>query len=214
MVDILKKCLLFRDIDIEKLTIPHQILNLQPHTYIENKLLNERYIGILLEGEVLVKNCFIDGNSITIKSILPADMFGICNLFFDEDIPSVLETRSYTKVFCIKQSDMLNLFKLNEKLLSNYTYICNKKIIFLNKKIQFYNIKSPLKKLAYYILSNSKNGKVNNYFNKTQLADFLGVSRASLYREISTLKSLNCIDLNNNSFIVLDISKLKMTLLD
>lgn len=194
MNTILKDCLLFKDITLTTLNFDYKILNLDKNEQIQHKVNDESFIGIIIEGEISVNKVFVDGKTIKINSLFPGDLFGICNLFYDEEMPSILTTKSQSKILCISKKIILSLFKQNEKILENYSFICNKKIFFLNKKIEFYNMSSTEKKVIHYILSSAKNNILYINFNKSELANLLSISRASLYRELNKLKALKYIE--------------------
>lgn len=211
MKNILENCLLFKNVCLEEINIKYKILEFHKNENIENILDKNKFVGIILNGEISVNKLFIDGRNIKITSLYPSDLFGICNLFCDENMPSILTSKSKTRVLCIDKNEMLSLFSKNEILFHNYSFICNKKILFLNEKIEFYNISSAQKKFIYYILKNCKNNIVYNTFKKCELADFLSISRSSLYREINKLIDLKYISIDKNNIKILqrqDLTKL------
>ena len=86
------------------------------------------------------------------------------------------------------------------------------KVIVLNNKIKSISLKNIKQKVADYILQEYKSQKqliVNLKMNKEEIANFIGIPRPSLSRELIKLRKEKIIDFDRNNITILDIDKLE-----
>ncbi len=85
----------------------------------------------------------------------------------------------------------------------------------LNYKLELLTLKGMREKLASYLLKASLENGSNTFqipLNRTELADFLNVSRTSMCRELTRMKNDGLIDLYGRSFKILDKERLAQCL--
>ena len=81
----------------------------------------------------------------------------------------------------------------------------------LNWKLELLTLKGMREKLASYLLKTSLEKGSNTFqipLNRTELADFLNVSRTSMCRELTRMKNEGLIDLYGRSFKILNKERL------
>ena len=86
------------------------------------------------------------------------------------------------------------------------------KVIVLNNKIKSISLKNIKQKVVDYILQEYKSQKqliVNLKMNKEEIANFIGIPRPSLSRELIKLRKEKIIDFDRNNITILDIDKLE-----
>ena len=112
----------------------------------------------------------------------------------------------------LNKGDIIKLFSLNDIILENFLILLSDKVIVLNNKIKSISLKNIKQKVADYILQEYKSQKqliVNLKMNKEEIANFIGIPRPSLSRELIKLRKEKIIDFDRNNITILDIDKLE-----
>lgn len=163
-------------------------------------------IGVLLDGKIIAMKYLVSGKAMFLREFSSGDIFGLGSVFREKDTKlSYMEAIQKSKVVYINERELMNLFKY-EKILKNYLKFVNLKIKYLNHKIEILSQTSIKDKILMYIydqwLLQNKKKIVRFSINKNALADFLGISRASLYRVMIELEESGVLKLHKN-YIVL-----------
>lgn len=164
------------------------------------------YLFILEEGSVVVENISENGNrSIVNRFSKPGTVFGEVYLYLPErsydyscvcDVDSII--LAIPKTALVMSGDN---FK-NSKVINNMLLILSEKAFYLNQKLLIQSGKTLREKLSRFFLSNSKESSLELEFNREELADFLGVTRPSISREIMNMKRDGLIDVVGNKVIL------------
>lgn len=175
-----------------------------------NRCLGEKAIGIVRQGEISVTSVTADGRELAMKTLYPGDVFGICTIFTEADMPNDLACQCFTIVYYITKSELLKLFGREPQLMMHFMKIYNQKILFLQKKIEMLNTSSVKVRLADYLIAHANSrGEVFLTAGKTGLCSCLGVSRASLYRELDKFRLAQALDYTENKITIKDLSQLR-----
>lgn len=164
------------------------------------------YLFILEQGSVVVENISENGNrSIVNRFSKPGTVFGEVYLYLPErpyDYSCVCDVDS-TILSIPKTAFVMNddNFK-NSKVVNNMLLILSQKAFYLNQKLLIQSGKTLREKLSRFFLSNSKESSLELEFNREELADFLGVTRPSISREIMNMKRDGLIDVVGNKVIL------------
>jgi CRP-like cAMP-binding protein len=89
--------------------------------------------------------------------------------------------------------------------------VLGEKNLSLNRKLELLVLKGMREKLASFLLNESKERGSNMFqilHNRTELADFLNVSRTSMCRELARMKDEGLIDFYANSFKLINKEEL------
>lgn len=164
------------------------------------------YLFILEQGSVVVENISENGNrSIVNRFSKPGTVFGEVYLYLPErsydyscvcDVDSTIH--AIPKTALVMSGDN---FK-NSKVVNNMLLILSQKAFYLNQKLLIQSGKTLREKLSRFFLSNSKESSLELEFNREELADFLGVTRPSISREIMNMKRDGLIDVVGNKVIL------------
>ena len=87
----------------------------------------------------------------------------------------------------------------------------------LNNKIKSISLKNVRQKVVDYILQEyivQKQLVISLKMNKEEIANFIGIPRPSLSRELSKLRNEEIIKFDRNTITILDIEKLEEILFD
>lgn len=164
------------------------------------------YLFILEEGSVVVENISKNGNrSIVNRFSKSGTVFGEVYLYLPErsyDYSCVCDVDS--TILAIPKTALVmsgDNFK-NSKVINNMLLILSQKAFYLNQKLLIQSGKTLREKLSRFFLSISKESSLELEFNREELADFFGVTRPSISREIMNMKREGLIDVVGNKVIL------------
>ncbi len=167
-------------------------------------------IGIVLEGEVIITKNDFWGNRLILNKLGKGNIFGEV-LAFSNVLSSSINVESINEcsILFLDISDFYKDENANSSKYSKFIYnlfqILLKKNLFLREKLEHVTQKTLRDKIISYLSSkaveeNSNSFKLN--LNRQELADYLGVDRAALSRELSNLKKEGILNYDKNNFIL------------
>ena len=115
--------------------------------------------------------------------------FGICNIFVAEEMPTVLTAKTACLVAYIPKERFADRLSSDSVLMYRYVRLCNEKMIYLADKLRLMSIPGCEARLAYWLSKTSAGrSRIKINLRKDELARWLGMSRASLFRAITGLE--------------------------
>ena len=170
-----------------------------PKTIIDNKS-----IIIIVNGYIQVIRNTIEGNDIIIDELEENDVYG-SSLSYVKSSEYKMIAKEDSKVIVIDEDILINFddtsklyyFQFIKKLFKILAEIMREK----NERINIITKKSIRDKLLeYFTILRKKNNSVNIYlpYSYGSLADYLGVNRSALMREIKNLKEEGFIESKGN----------------
>ena len=118
-------------------------------------------------------------------------------------------------IYCREECRLLHIKKEGvSDLLKEYNFVLKfiKSMSFnaqgMNQKISIYTQKNLRENIKDYLLNLQKSQKTNTVIlpvSKKQLADYFGVQRPSLFRELKRMKDDGMIEVNNREIIIKDL---------
>lgn len=223
--NILKKSILFENIseeeinDIVKIS-KSEVISIRKDEYLFYQEENSKYLFILLDGIVQIERVDSNGKRMIMNRFDEiGTMFAEVYIYFSDKIYdySCVAIKN-AKVFAIPKEFFLNIDdltqKYNYKLTQNMLKILSRKAFFLNQKVLILSSFTLRQKIASYLLqrvreSGLKNESLNLIFKREELADFIGTTRPSLSREMLLMQDDGIIELDKNTFKVIDLEKLQ-----
>ena len=169
---------------------------------IMNYLGNTSTIGIITKGKAeLIRNDY-NGNRTIIETLTEDDIFG--EVFSSYNINELsIKASEETEVLFIDYYHITKRCKkacpYHSKLVENTLNILSEKIVNINERIEILAKRTIREKLLAYfdIISKKRLSKTFTIpFTYTDLADYLGVDRSAMQREIKNLKEDNLITTN------------------
>lgn len=140
-----------------------------------------------------------------LKTIRPHELFGIANLYAeDEPFPSRILAISDCRILWIGRDALKGLIENDAAVRRNFLAFQSKKILYLNRKIATLTAGNAEKKLAVCLLDHEDNGVFVPSGSMSELAELLGMGRASLYRAIDNLVSYGWIEREEKQIRILD----------
>lgn len=182
-------------------------LHFKKNNTILSNIKQDNIIGIILEGYIQIVKTDYNGNRTIIEDLYDNDIFSSKMSNISNSEYSVT-TKEDTKLIIIYFNEILNN-DLNtsyyNQFLKNLLYIMSDKMTNINNRIEILSNKTIRNKLlAYFKLMSKKNNSKVIYLPYTfiDLADYLGVDRSAMYRELKNLKEEGLITITNKKIIL------------
>ena len=170
---------------------------------------------ILLEGEVILSKTDEYGNRNIIDSVGENQIFAEVFSFTSRKISPVTATTNKKSTLLLINTEQLlsienigdlDLIKDKQEIISKLLHTFADKNLILLSKIDIVSRRNIREKILHFLeLNKVKKGK--NIFiipySRKDMADFLGVDRSALSRELSRLKDDGLIDYEKNTFKLL-----------
>jgi len=161
---------------------------------LSDMLLDKNSLGIIISGYIQIIKENINGNEIIIDELYEDDILSIKTIYVQDSEYKVL-IKEDTKIIFFDLEQLKN-YSGNEKgyynqFIKNLFLILNEKINEKNERIQILSKKTIRNRLLeYFSIVKTKNGSNNIYlpFSFMALADYLGVDRSAMSRELGYLK--------------------------
>lgn len=181
----------------------------------EGDKINE--IGIIISGEVAIIKENAEGKRVIIDVMTEGGVFGEVVVFSANKIlPSTVFVQKKSVIlFLSVQKIFYNGYGksiFHEKFIINLLRNSSEKALLLNEKVEYLVIKSMRGKLCTYFYQQYKMNQSKDIIitmNRSDLADYLSVSRPSMSREMCRMRDEGIIDFNKEFIQILDIETLK-----
>jgi CRP/FNR family transcriptional regulator, dissimilatory nitrate respiration regulator len=170
-------------------------------------------INILIEGNVRGEIVDFKGKTIKVEDVFAPDTFAEAFLFASENnllVDVIANTK--TRVLVIFKGDLLELFQRNRQVLENYLNIVSNRFVTITNKMKFLSLKTIKGKLAVYLLARERklqtNKNIQVHKTQEQLAEYIGVTRPALARELAIMAEEGIIEMLHKDVRILDKEKL------
>ncbi len=177
---------------------------------VEDRIGETPGVVLVRSGNVDVYSVSMDGNEVLLTTLSQGDMFGISNLFDDDELRTVLQCRTECELLFIRKAVLRDALLRHPEAMAAYARLCNKKTQFLIRRIEQLSLNSSRAKLAGFLLASSEDGGEELFVaTKESLSLRLGISRAALYRELSSLQEVGAIRTEGTQLVIVDREKLE-----
>lgn len=167
---------------------------------------------ILLSGSVKAEMTDPSAKVVKVEDIYAPNPLAILFLFGSNNrFPVQVTAREDTAALVIPKESILKMLGMNEVLLKNYLDISADFAARLSQKLHFMSFRTIRQKIAMYILNLSREANSNTVEldkTKTALAEYFGVSRQSLERELSNMQQDSLIDVEKKMIHIREKNKL------
>lgn len=221
-ISLLSKCILFNDVSTENIRPLLTCLN----SYIKNYSNDEyvffsgdeiNHVGIILSGSAEIIKENLAGSRHIMAFLKPANIFAEGIVCTPNRISSVtIRAKEDSSILFIPYERITkscgNSCNFHIQLIQNMMLILGQKNYTLNNKIELLTLKGMREKIAAYLLTESKNNNSLSFQiipNRSELAEYLNVSRTSMCRELARMKEEKLIDYYQNSFKIVSFEGLK-----
>lgn len=223
--DVLSQCPLFRDIllsDYPRLIgcINGHIKNFSAGEYIFFSGDEVSYVGIVLQGSLELSKENPAGDKHIIDFLGAAHVFGegiVCTA--RRISPVTVLVKENSRILMIPYERLIkscgNACSFHFQLIKNMMMLLGEKNFSLNMKMELILLKGMREKLATFLLRESSRQQKQTFQvipNRNELAEHLNVSRTSMCRELARMKDEGIIDYYQNTFKIIDRTKLAASL--
>ncbi len=176
-------------------------------------------IMVVLEGSVSVSHTGNYNNDGIVETIEKSQIFGTAYALGNQPLLVTAKAVSPTSILFLRcdnlplqiaQSEDGNLALFTSNLLCSIS----NKVILLATKLEYMHLPTIKSKLASYLFNHYYSTNSNSFYlpmSRTSLAEYLGVSRSSMLREMSQIKKSGIISILEDGMIVINsISDLEM----
>jgi len=101
----------------------------------------------------------------------------------------------------------------HNRLITNMVRMLAGKNLILNQKLDYLTSRTTRERIAKYLIDTANREgktKIKIPYNRNQLAEYLGVDRSVLSRELSKLKKEGILDFEKNTFQIVDVHEMSM----
>lgn len=160
-------------------------------------------IGYIIKGEAVANSD--NKNEAHLKTFQKGMSFGAAALFGGgNSYISTITAKTDLEVLFITEAKLLSLFEKYPQTAVNYIAFLSERVRFLNKKLNVVSSNGSENTVYKYLTSLADDdGEVKAFKNMTLVSRTLGISRASLYRALSSLEAQGCIIKENNKIKVI-----------
>jgi CRP-like cAMP-binding protein len=153
-------------------------------------------IGLLVKGSAAA---FTHDKKIVRKFTAP-HLFGLSALFaLTPSYPTEIIAACSGEIFWLQDKAIQRLLQNSPGFLQQYLQVTSEKLIFLNAHIDLLLYESARERIEAFLIHTWKRKGNPCYisYNRTEWAQYLGISRASLYRELHALEGMGWIEIKN-----------------
>ena len=165
------------------------------------------YIGIVLNGSIVIKSYSLAGHTFIIRTLNEGMMYGDVLIFgsHSKAYPGTLVAREHTQIAKISNRLFKQWLGESEALLNNYLRLLSDKTYEVNNKNKLLSQDSLRDKILYFLYEQKKIQKSNIitlHQSKEELAEALYVRRPSLSRELSKMRDEGLIDYDRHTITI------------
>lgn len=177
---------------------------------IANEGEQSNYVGIILEGRIVIKAYSLGGRDFTINTLSEGMIFGDILLYADQTniYPGNLITKGKVKLAMIPNHQIKQFLK-NGIFLKNFLTMLSMKVYQLNHKNKILSQDTIRDKIIIYLTEETKlqNSKIIQLgMTKEELANHLFIPRPSLSRELIKMKQEGLIDYNRTTITLINLN--------
>jgi len=177
-------------------------------------------IGIVASGKVAITRETYSGNRIMLGILGCGDIFGETAAFSnDRTWPVTVIANEDCQLLFLPpdkiQGNCSNICPAHSVLILNMLNILSNKALLLNKKIEYLSAKSIRGKISSYLLEEYVQNKKTEFrikMKRHELADYLGIPRPSLSREMISMKKDGIIDFDGSRVQINDALTLERSI--
>ncbi|MDF2880667.1 MAG: cyclic nucleotide-binding protein [Clostridiaceae bacterium] len=216
--DTLINCPLFKGVSKEQIEEHMNSIKYQTVVYKKNDVIaiegdDASSLGIIISGSIEIQKLYASGKIITIDRLSRGKIFGEVIIFSQMGkYPSTIISNENSKILFIPKSEMLKLCSIDIQILNNFMALLSNKILMLNKKLRNLSFETIRQKVSNFIMDEykrQKNNPIKFTISRKEMADYLGIQRPSLSRELIHMKEENLIDFDKHYIRIIDLEALE-----
>lgn len=144
-------------------------------------------VALVCEGSIKVTSPAASQKSLLLNQVGTGDLFGVSNLFLETKLATSLQARTKTCLALVDKRLVRKRLMESPKAMEAYARFCNEKLQFLLGRLNSLSHPNSHIRLCLYIRDHQKEDRIVLQ-NKETLKSALGMSRATLFRELANLE--------------------------
>ncbi|MHC1750806.1 MAG: Crp/Fnr family transcriptional regulator [Cellulosilyticaceae bacterium] len=175
------------------------------------------HMGIVLEGELEGIKETVAGDRNIVAMLYTGDLFAegiVCTA--KRKSPLTVRTKTKSIILFIPYERVTQSCQkacsFHVQIIRNMLRILGEKNYALNRKMDYLILKGMREKIVLYLLQQQQEQEslsFNIKLNRSELAQYLNVSRSSMSRELARMKDEGLIDYYKNGFKIVNLERLK-----
>ena len=171
-----------------------------------------RYAGILLKGTVSVSFLDESSNSVNMNLFFPGELFGESLACLEGSSPVQMKANSDCRILFLKLSAVTKAEAFPEEyqavFVTNLLRDFARQNRFINRKLRIVSQKRLRDRILVYLREQETlpDGTVRIPFNRSEWAQYMGVNRSALARELSRMEEDGILKLDGRQIHLLDHS--------
>nr|WP_314277264.1 Crp/Fnr family transcriptional regulator [uncultured Peptostreptococcus sp.] len=205
--------------NLEKLlnSLNSKIINLEKDELVFSEGQSYHNMCFLLDGEIVLSNTDKYGNRNIIDTVNKNQIFAEVFSFTSSKISPVTASANKKSTLLIVNTDALlvldnlhdiDLIRDKQEIISKLLHTFADKNLILLSKIEVVSRRNIREKILHFLELHKMKNNSNLFmipYSRKDMADFLGVDRSALSRELSNLKEEGLIDYDKNTFKLIKI---------
>lgn len=214
----LKKCRLFDGLEEEEVLNVIKSIRYRVAKYKKDNIVAQEgddctSVSIVLEGSVEVQKVYPSGKTVILTRFGEGSIFGEAVVFSKSGkYPSTIIAASDTEILSMGKADMVTLFGKYPKVLERFIETLSDRILMLNKKVKELSFETMRQKICSFMMEEygkQKSLRIKVPFSRKTMAEFLGVQRPSLSRELINMKKGGLIEFDKDIIEIKDLGLLE-----
>lgn len=168
-------------------------------------------IGVLLSGRAQITRVDLVGNRMIVAGLYPSDLFGESFACLEtRELPVSVEAGEDCQVLWLNMKRVITVCsstcQFHSRLIENMLRVLAGKNVALNEKVRLLSLKTTREKLLQYLFGCGERQGTTGFeipYNRSELADFLGVDRSAMSRELSRMQEEGLLKFSRNRFQLL-----------
>ena len=174
-------------------------------------------MGIIFNGSVKVERILPSGKTITLDTLGCGASFGEALVFADlNHYPATIQALEFVEVLYLSKTDIIHFCRESDLFLTNFSQLLSNRLLMLNEKVRSLSFTTVRQRVVNYLLEEYRRQKSPQLFlqpSRRAMADFLGIPRPSLSRELAHLQADGLIKFRDRDVFLLSIEHLEQVLL-
>lgn len=164
-----------------------RLIQLSRGQVITDRLDGERQVALVCSGRVKVLAENANGGQLLVNQVGEGALFGVSNLLLEEELATSIQAQRQSLLAMVSKPLVIQRLRENPQAMERYARFLNGRIQFLLGRIRSLTPAPAQLKLASWLQTGQKDGRIK-LPSKVMLAKALGMSRATLFRELATLE--------------------------
>lgn len=172
----------------------------------------QRALAFMLDGSALVYKVGTDGRQTLMSRLLPGSLFGMATLFTEQArFPTEIRAEREAAALFWPKARVEAALGRDARLAANYIALLSERIHFLSRRIDTLSVSDMPSRLMQLLRTldaeQGRDGHILLPYSLSQLAQLLGVGRASLYRTLDQLAEKGLLSQSGRSITLSPVPK-------